>query len=206
MKKQIILTIILTIILLCTVNSQIISQAGKDNPGRFQDDNLGISFIKPGNVTQLDKSNFRIILSSNNSPAESAVARVSVSKRLFIDLPGSYGGKVYLDSAAASLLRNRVMIDSFNTGSQKFHREYWAVYAGMGMWDCVINCYNKRKGQYYIVSFVQDKRIGKPGEIFDGKPLTSEDLKLKAISSLKDTASAVIKQYNELISSFQIIK
>ena len=206
MKKIIIFTLTIVAALFNIVNSQIIPEEQKNQNNHVTDDVLGISFVKVGTVVQLDSSTYSInLLSSDGSPVQSAIAQVSVSSRLFIDLPGSYGGRVYLNSpSAAKLLSNRVMVDSVNTGNQSFCREYWEVYAGMGMWDCVINCYEKEKGKYYVVSLIQDKPIGKPGEIVNGKKLTAEDLKLKAVSTLQDTTNTIVKKFNQLLFSFQV--
>ena len=206
MTKRLIFVISLIAGLLCIANGQIKTGAKQYLDSRVQNDVLGISFAKIGPVVQLDSSTYTLALSlSDATPAKSATAQVSVSNRLFVELPGSYGGRVYLDSpSAARLLKNRVIVDSVNTGRQNFRREYWVVYAGMGMWDCVINCYVQEKGRYYIVSLVQDKQIGKPGEIVDGKPLKAEDLKLKIASSLQDTTDKVVNKFNQLVSSFQI--
>jgi hypothetical protein len=206
MTKKLIFIIPLIVALLCIANGQIKTDAKQDLDGRVQNDILGISFAKIGNVVQLDSSTYTVALSlSDATPATSEFAQVSVSKRLFVELPGSYGGRAYLDSpSAAQLLKNRVFVDSVNTGRQNFRREYWVAYAGMGMWDCVINCYIQEKGLNYIVSLVQDKQIGKPGEIVDGKTLTAEHLKLKIVSSLQDTTDRVVNEFDKLVSSFQI--
>ncbi len=192
--------------LLYTAGGQIMTSAQQGIGNRVQNNVLGISFAKVGTVVKLDSSTYRItLLSSGTSPAQSTTALVSVSDRLFIDLPGSYGGRVYLDSpSAVPLFKNRVMVDSVNTGRLNFRREYWAVYAGMGMWDCVINSYVRKNGRYYIVSLVQDKMIGKPGEIVDGKPLKAENLKWKVVSSLQDTTNSIVHEFNKLLFSFQI--
>ena len=206
MTKKLIFILALAAGLLYTADSQFMTSAKQNVENRVQDNALGISFAKVGTVEHLDNSTYKInLLSSDTSPALSAIAEVSVSDRLFIDLPGSYGGRVYLNSpSAAQLFQNRVMVDSVNTGKQKFRREYWAVYAGMGMWDCIINCYVQEKGKYYIVSLVQNKPIGKPGEVVDGNPSTSEELKLKVVASLQDTTDSTVKDFNKMLSSFQI--
>ena len=177
-------------------------------PNRIQNNELGISFIKNGEVKQVDNSTYSIRLTSSESnSSNNAIAHVSVSNRLYVDLPGSYGGRLYLDSQnTKQLIKNRVMTDSIILNQQSYQRDYWIVYAGMGMWDCVINCYAKRDGQYYIVSFIKDKHIGKPGEIIEGQQLKSGDLKLQGLSYLKDEANNSINEYYKLLSSFQIQK
>jgi hypothetical protein len=204
------LTFVIALImgLFYTANGQIMIRTQQGLNSRVQDNVLGISFAKVGTVVKLDSSTYSInLLSSGTSPAQSAIALMSVSDKLFIDLPGSYGGRVYLDSpSAARLFKDRVMVDSVNTGQLNFRREYWAVYAGMGMWDCVINSYVKKNGRYYIVSLVQDKPIGKPGEIVNGKSLKAEDLELKVVSSLQDTTNSIVHKFNKLLFSFRIHK
>jgi hypothetical protein len=206
MTKRLIFIITIIASLLYDINGQFISNKKEDVTGGVQNNALGISFAKVGEVTQLDSSSYNInLLSSGTYSAGSAFAQVSAASRLFVDLPGSYGGRLYLDSPNAErLLQNRIMKDSFISNQLSFHRDYWAVYAGMGMWDCVINCYMQKSGQYYIISLIQEKQIGKPGEIVNGKPLKAEDLKLKVVFSLQDSTDTAVQKFNKLLSSFQI--
>ena len=206
MIKKMIFTIALAAGLVFTANGQTKEGVQQNLKNRIYNKALGLSFAKVGSVVKQDSSTYRITFTSSSShPSQAATALVATSNRLFVDLPGSYGGRLYIDSPAGTkLLHNRILVDSVNNGQQIFHREYWAVYAGMGMWDCVINNYVLNDGKYYIVSLVQEKQLGKPGEISRGKPLTSEDLKMKALSSLQDTTNNIVNEYNKLISSFQI--
>lgn len=206
MKKKLIFISFLIICLLDFANGQTNQSKVNNSKNLVKDSDLGISFAKIGTVNQIDDLNYKINLPSNNSSPQDAIANISTSDRLFVDLPGSYGGRLFLDSPAAkNLLKDLVKVDSFSNGNQNFIREYWAVYAGMGMWDCVINCYAQKNGKYYIVSLVQDKQIGKPGEIINGNKLKAVDLKTKILSSLQDSSNIEIKNFNKLISSFQII-
>ena len=199
MTKKIFFTAALIVSFLITTNGQ--TNSSQNSKDRISDKSLGISFIKEGSVTQSGNNTYNIVLSS------SATAHVSAVNKLFVDLPGSYGGRVYFDSPVGEkMMHNRILIDSVNTGQQKLKREYWAVYGGMGMWDCVINCYTYINGKYYIVSMVQDKMIGKPGEIINGKHISSTELKMKILSSLQDTTNTVVKKFNSLLTSFQIQK
>ena len=206
MIKNIIFTVLLASGLLITVRGQNEVSAQKNLENIIHDRTLGISFCKAGKVVKQDSTTFRITLSSTSglSP-QTADALVTTSDKLFVDLPGSYGGRVYLDSpGGVRVLHNRILVDSVNNGQQTFHRGYWAVYAGMGMWDCVINNYIRENGKYYIVSLVQDKQFGKPGEIINGKPLTKHELKFRIISSLQDTTNNIVNEFNKLVSSFKI--
>ncbi len=192
--------------LLFAVNGQTVSASSQSNKNIVQDNALGISFEKVGDVNRIDSSTFSIKLpSSEINSGYNATAMVSVSNKLYVDLPGSYGGRLYLDSPNSTrIIQNRVKVDSIASGDQNYRREYWTVYAGMGMWDCVINCYFRSEGQYYIVSYVQDKQLGKPGEIIDGEKLNSDDLKSQALSFLKDKNNSSVNSFYQLLSSFQI--
>lgn len=202
-KSGFILTF-LVIVFFIAHGQTINSSTQQDSNNRVQNQSLGISFAKVGSVTQSDNSTYRINLSSDSS-AQSAVAEVSTSNKIYVDLPASYGGRLYIDSPAAQkMLKSRVMTNSVTTEHAAFQRDYWAVYAGMGMWDCVINCYTQQNGHYYIVSLVQEKHLGKPGEIVNGNSLTSEQLKSMAVSSMQDTTSSVVSNFNKLLSSFRI--
>jgi len=188
------------------VHCQSMNIGQRDGSTRVQDAALGFAFTGVGTVEKGDSSTYRITLgSSENSPAHTALAQVSASNRVFVDLPGSYGGKLYFDTPSASrLIHDRVLVDSVNTGRQKFRREYWTVYGGMGMWEGVINCYMQAGGQYYVVSLVQDRFLGKPGEEVDGVPLSAQDLKVKFLTSLRDTTNVVVKEFTALLMSVQI--
>jgi hypothetical protein len=191
--------------LACTANCQNIDKA-ENVIDRINDNALGISFAKVGEVKKVDSSTYTIALQSpETSSARSALAEVAVSDRLFVDLPGSYGGKLYLDKLPGHrLLEDRVFSDTLNTGQVNFRREYWTVYAGMGMWEGVINCYARQGGEYYIVSLKRDMPLGKPGEVIDGSPLSSAQLKTRLLSALRDTSDATVKAFNKLLTSVEI--
>jgi hypothetical protein len=206
MIKKLIFTLLIVSSWLFCANGQINKAAQSSLNNRIQNKVLGISFSEVGKVSQVDNSTYNINLSSSDNLSNpSATAQISVVNRLYVDLPGSYGGRLYLDSpAAAKLIKNKLLVDSVDNGQQIFKRQYWAVYGGMGMWDCVINCYTYANGKYYIVSLVQDKMMGKPGEIVNGKPVSSNVLKLKVLSSLRDTTNPIVNKFDNLVSSFQI--
>ncbi len=206
MKDKLIYILIIAVCLFSYINGQVAKNENTNSNNLVKDNALGISFAKVGAVKLVDNSSYSIKLSSENSSIQNAIAKISTSDRLFVDLPGSYGGRLFLDSpGAANLLKDRVKVDSFSNGQQNFKREYWAVYAGMGMWDCVINCYSQKEGKYYIISFIEDKQFGKPGVISNGKQLKAEDIKMKILSSLQDTTNNNVKEFNNLVASFQIL-
>jgi hypothetical protein len=176
--------------------------------GVVHDDTLGVGFAKVGAVAKVDSSTYRVTLpGSDNTTAQPPVAQLTATDRLFVDLPGSYGGRLYFDDPAASrMIQNRMVVDTVQTGEQVFKREYWVVYAGMGMWEGVINCYTQEAGRYYVVSLVQEVPAGKPGEGADDKPLTSEELKAKVLTGLRDTTNVAVAEFTTMLHSVQINK
>jgi hypothetical protein len=173
-----------------------------------------VTFNSDGEMTMIDRSIFLkmlvgamvcIVCYQQTSVAQQA--QVSTTDRLFVDLPGSYGGRLYYDSpAAAQLMQCRVLVDSVPSNGQNFQRDYWTVYAGMGMWDCVINCYTRDAGGYHVVSLVQQLRLGKPGEVVDGASVTADELRVKALAALRDTSNVRVKEFTKMLDTVQINK
>jgi hypothetical protein len=171
------------------------------------DKTLGITFLTIGEATRQVENGYSMSLQSTGGRIRSATAGVSVSRRRFVDLSGSYGGKLYLDDPKARrLLKNRVKVDTVNIGGLRFRREFWGVYAGMGAWEGVINCYAFHKRQYYSVTLNADMTLGKPGEVVEGGKMSAELLRSRLVDVLNDSREPVIQQYNNLLSSFQVSK
>ena len=191
--------------LLCMLN---IGAVFAQQPGtlRVEDRALGISFAPVGAVAKsADATYVMTILQSPGSPGTSSVAEVSAGDRPYVDLPGSFGGKLYLDSPPAQrILGSRILVDSLASSGLEFRREYWTVYAGMGMWEGVIDCYARAAGRYYTVSLVQEAPLGKPGEDVDGKPLAAEEIRARLLASLRDSTGDVVSRFGQLLSSLQI--
>ncbi len=208
MINRLICVMVFIPLVIAVVNCQNKSSAAQDGMASFRDDALGISFAKIGTVEKIEGSTYRIMLQpSNNSQAHTAFAQVSTADRLFVDLPGSYGGRFFFDEPSAEkFFQNRILVDSVNTGQLTFRREYWVVYAGMGMWEGVINCYTQKGSGYYVVSLVQELPAGKPGEESDGKPLTADELKEKIFKVLQDTTNVNVSRFTTLLTSVQIYK
>lgn len=120
-------------------------------------------------------------------------------------MSGSYGGTVYLDTPMAmSVSENLVKVDSVQTDGLWFRREYWAVYAGMGAWEGVINCTAFLNGQYYVLSLHADIELGKPGEVADGKSVSAEQLRARVADVLSDGREPAVRAFNDLLSSFHV--
>jgi hypothetical protein len=171
------------------------------------DKTLGITFFTIGEAARHVENGYSMSLQSTGGRIRSATAGVSVSRKRFVDLSGSYGGRLYLDDPKATrLLKNRAKVDTIDIGGLRFRREFWAAYAGMGMWEGVINCYALRNHQYYVLSLNADITLGKPGEVVEGGRLSAELLRSRLLDILNDTREPVIQQFNNFLSSFQMNK
>jgi len=187
-------------------------RAGVDSPAqgressRVDDRALGIAFTPVGRVTKTGDATYSMaMVSPVPSPAPDAVAEVSVSDRLFVDLPGSYGGRFYLDSAKPPvMLRSLLTADSLARGGNMYRREYWIVYAGMGMWEGVINCYTRAGGKFCIVSLIKEAPMGKPGERMEEGSADAEDIRARFLSTLRDSTAPLIERFDSLLSSVQL--
>ncbi len=202
------LTLLLCWNLTVSVQAQVeTTQSLASRDSMITDQTLGISFLRIGPATRLDGNGYSMSLQSPGGKIRLATAGVSVSNRPVVDLSGSYGGKLYLDDTIAeSILKNRVKVDTVNIGGLLFRREFWAVYAGMGAWEGVINCYALHNGQYCVVSLNVDITLEKPGEVVEGAKLTSELLQTRLVDILNDVQEPVIRKFNDFLSSFQVSK
>ncbi len=169
------------------------------------DQALGISFLSLGQAARQNENGYRMSLQSASGNIRQATAQVSVSQRAVVDLPGSYGGMMYLDEPKAkALLTNRVRIDTVTSGGLQFRREFWAVYAGMGAWEGVINCYAFHNGQYYVLSLNAQLALGKPGELVGRKRASAEVLRTRLANILTDNQEPVVQKFNAFLSAFQV--
>ena len=165
----------------------------------------GISFLKIGHPLSNTASEYVMALQSSGGSIRSATAGVSVSEKRFVYLPGSCGARLYLDDADAQpLLKNRVNIDTVRIAGLQFRREFWAVYAGMGQWEGVINCYAFHNNQFYTLSLNAGVSLGKPGEVVDGVKISGELLRSRMADILNNTQEPVIQMFNDLLSSFRV--
>ena len=181
-----------------------LSRAQQPGISHLRGNGLGISFASTGNVEQRDSAACSMRWVSSQSSAGSALAEVAVSDMPYVDLPGSYGGRLYPDAPHdAGILRSRVLVDSVFTASFGFRREYWAVYAGMGMWEGVINCYARAGAGYCIVSLVREMTLGKPGEQVGGGTLSAKDMRAGLLAALRDSTGEFNGRFGELLASVQ---
>ncbi len=165
------------------------------------DPELGVAFDAPGVVRKTADS---YTVTFHQSETTNSTISVFTSDRLFVDLPGSYGGKMFTDTPFARL-NDRALLDSTYQGGKWFRREYWLVYAGMGMWEGVINCYRHEGGRYYIVSLARNMQLGKPGEDVNGMPLDGGAIKKRLLTSLRDSTRTEVRQFNALLSSVEVL-
>ncbi len=199
---------VLVALVLCVACLHTESHAQQDAKARFHDDALRIAFSQIGTMEKIDTATYRMTLPAyENSSAHPALVQVSATDKMFVDLSGSYGGKLFFDAPEATrLFQNRVLVDTVLTEGQSFTREYWIVYAGMGMWEGVINCSTHEAGRYYIVSLIQQMQAGKPGEDVDGTQLTAEALRGAVLHSLRDTTNVIVNKFSSILGSVQIQK
>jgi hypothetical protein len=171
------------------------------------DKTLGISFLRIGEAARQIENGYSMSLQSTGGRIKLATAGVSVSRRRFVDLSGSYGGRLFLDELKAeAFLKNRVKVDTIIIDGFRFRREFWAVYAGMGAWEGVINCYAFHNRRYYSLSLNADLTLGKPGEVVEGGRMSAELLRSRLVDILNDSREPVIQQFNNFLSSFQVSK
>ena len=210
MKMSFLHRIFAIVWILCLIISIVHSQTEKSSASLssdsvFSDRSLGISFLRAGQASRHFENGYGISLRSEKGGIRNASAAISLSSRPTVDLPGSYGGKLYLDNLKAhTLLKSRIRVDSIDVGGVPFRREYWAVYSGMGAWEGSINCYALRNGRYYVISLTTDCILGKPGQEVGGKKMTSQGLQTRMVNILSDPQESVVQQFNTLLSSFRI--
>ncbi len=166
---------------------------------------LGIAFLRIAPLSGNSSRGYTMLLESATGAMRYSTVRVSVSQGPFVDLSGSYGGRLNLDSPATGhLMDNIVGIDTLFINGLTFRREYWAVYAGMGMWEGVINCYASRREQYYTLSLNSDISAGKPGEIEAGQTLDEGKLRSRVSNALRDPREPIVQKFNALLQSFHV--
>ncbi|HUI30285.1 MAG TPA: hypothetical protein VLX91_08705 [Candidatus Acidoferrales bacterium] len=155
--------------------------------------------------TLIRRSKDEYVIKLQGPSNERNEVHVSVSQRPFVELEGTYGGRLYLDIPESErLMKNRVYVDTTMSDSLKFVREYWVVYAGMGAWECMINCYTQNAGEYYTFSLASDVSSRKPGEEVDGRKLTTEEISEELLGTMRDTSNVTVEQFNRIVGSFEI--
>jgi len=132
---------------------------------------------------------------------------ISVEKQPFVDLPGTYGGRLYLNTDSPSaLLQDRYVVEHVVINGLAFIKEYWLVYGGMGNWDTVINCYTKQNGRYYVISLHYPFLSGVPGKVVNGRKISKGELITKGLKAMHDNNNDYVQAFNTVLSSFSINK
>jgi len=161
-----------------------------------------------GTLVQRSKDEYVIKLPvlSDGENAQSYI-HIFVSRQPFVYLPGTYGGRYYFnDDRTGKTLSDRVSGDSVSVNGIEFARDYWAVYAGQGQWETVINCYALHDGQYYVISLGRNVRTGMPGAVANGSRITKPQMRARLIDAMRDTSNAYVKSFNQILGSFSISK
>jgi hypothetical protein len=174
----------------------------------YVDRTYGFRVQYEGTLAQRGSDEYEIDLPASTKEASmGSKVRIFVSQQPFVYLPGTYGGRYHFSGDRSGVtLSGRVAGDPVNVNGLEFARDYWAVYAGMGQWETVVNCYALYDGQYYIISLEHDFLTGMPGEIVNGSRTTKQQIRDNLINILRDTTNSYVKSFNEILGSFSIAK
>ena len=166
---------------------------------------LGIAYLQIGPSARHGQHELALSLQSPVGSIRGAVLTVCRSQKPFVDLSGSFGGRMDTDDPKiTSLLENRVRVDTVELAGLRFRREFWAVYAGMGEWEGVITCYAPHDGVYYVLSLHTGVNLGKPGEVVDGTPIGAEPLRRQLANMLFDDREPLVRRFNDFLSTIQL--
>jgi len=209
MRQVLIYVSVLLVSALATPGLAQVEGTRSSTPGdkTIQDSALGIAFVENGRVEKHTSTGYTIAFQGADATMRDATAQILVTTKPFVDLPGSFGGKLYLDTPEAKRLsKDIVKVDSVVVGSLHFRREYWAVYAGMGAWEGVINCTASGNSEYYVLSLHVDLSLGKPGEVQGGGKLDVDGLEKRAVGILSNPESPVIREFQTMVLSFRVVE
>ncbi len=178
-----------------------------DQTAVYESSYYGFRFTYRGTLTEQSKDNYLIDLPTGADENFGSQVHIFVDQRPFVLLPGTYGGKFYFgDNRTSKILEDRVSGDSVNVNGLRFARDYWAVYAGHGQWETVINCYAFHGGQFYVVSLGHNVSTVMPGEIINGSRMTKQGIQNELIDALRDTTNDSVKSFEKILQSFSITK
>jgi len=168
----------------------------------------GFNIQYPGELKERTTDEIVIQLSQvDASQSQQSQVNISVDKKSFVDLPGTYGGRYYFsDNPNSNLMSDRYAVEQDTLNGLIFAKEYWVVYGGMGGWETIINCYTQHQGQYYIISLVHKFISGTPGEIIDDKKIMQQELINEALQTMRDTNNYYVNAFTNILSSFTISK
>lgn len=200
---------LLSILILFTAPYLLVAQELKSNSLKnnlmIEDRGMNLSFLNIGNARKVDSTTYSIDIEASDNVRRASI-EIAVTGALFVNLPGTYGGRLFLNpSTPGQVMKSLVLSDSVWLNQNKFERQYWVSYAGMGLWEGVINCYRKENGKYYVVSLVQDESLGQPEKKVDSGSGTFEFLQMKMLKSLLDTTSVTVKLFNRVAGSLKIV-
>ncbi len=187
------------------------SQTGKTGEGKLQtlsDRPAGFTVHYQGTLIKKNQGEYLIDLSGPaNAEHSGGLVHIFLSRQPFVYLPGTYGGRFYFETdktpnTAADYVRG----DSVTVNGIRFARDYWAVYAGMGQWETVDNCYTIHGGRCYTISLTRNFKTVMPGQTVNGTRTTKEQLRSSLIGKMRDTSDVNVKSFNEILKSFSITK
>lgn len=159
------------------------------------------TLIKKGNDEYVIKP------AASNAMTGRNEVRIFVTQRPFVYLPGTYGGRYYFEAGKGpGMTSDYVTGDSVTVNGIRFARDYWAVYAGMGQWETVDNCYAFYDSQYYTISLTRDFNTPMPGEKVNGVAASKSQIRDGLIDKMRDSTNVYVKDFNQILRSFSITK
>lgn len=210
MKKKELLSVLVLVpvVLLGTTAFAQKNEAAGSGLNVYASPTYGFRVQYQGTLAESNKSEFVITLPSSNAQSGTVgKVRIFVAQKPFVYLPGTYGGKYYFSGDSTGITAtDRVRGDSVDVNGLQFARDYWTVYAGMGQWETVINCYAFHDGQYYVVSLNHDFATPKPGEVINGSRVTKQQISGRLVSSLQDSTNSYVRSFNHILESFSLTK
>jgi len=164
----------------------------------------GFSFNYWGELSTFKKNEIFVALRQSTTSGEpQSYLLVSADSLLYVDLPGTYGGRFYYGSNNNNqFMSNRYEVRKDTINDIVFMKEYWIVYGGMGVWDTVIHCYTIQGPIYYNLSLVHNFIYGMPGIVVNGKKITKKEFVNKALKAMKDKKNFYVKSLNLVLTNF----
>ncbi len=189
-----------------TVNSQTKKASGRQF-NVYTSNTHGFTVSYDGTLVQRGNDEYVIKPAASNGTNDRNEVHIFVTQRPFVYLPGTYGGRYYFDAGKnPNTNSDYVSGDSVTVNGLRFAQDYWAVYAGMGQWETVDNCYALHNGHYYTISLTRDFKTAMPGEKVNGVAASKTQMRAGLIEKMRDSTDVYVKSFNQILKSFSITK
>lgn len=122
-------------------------------------------------------------------------------QKLSVPLDYTFGGRyTYTENQS---LDSRVFSEKY----LGFTKDYFLAYGGLGSWDMVINAYQYKNGNYYIISWYLGPTLGVPGDTTaNGTKISKQEIINKTLAEMRDQNNENIKVFNQILSTFKFTK